>query len=161
MKVLGQSLKSLENQSQREFKKIDRRFKNIDRRFKNIDKRFKNIDKRFENIDKRFVNIDKRFDKVDEEFKAVRNEMTERSIFLLSRIDAVDQKIDGLEQGIAKFRNEMLTIMDFVRKDYDNFRQEKLMLAAGQDRLQGEVSQHGEALRVLDLRVTQLESSRA
>lgn len=75
-------------------------------------------------------------------------------------------RIEAIEQNDAKFRNEILTMMDFVRKQYDEFHTEKTSLWAGQSRLENEInrlkesdSDQNEALSNLNGRVTQLETA--
>jgi ABC-type transporter Mla subunit MlaD len=50
-----------------------------------------------------------------------------------------DKKAEEERQKNEKFREQMLTMMDVVRKEYDMFKVEKTAIAAGQDRLQKDV----------------------
>ena len=119
------------------------------------------------------------------EFKKVRQESARESHKLrqemkqaFSKFEAKIQKqfvtfggmllarIEAIEQNDAKFRNEILTMMDFVRKQYDEFHTEKTSLWAGQSRLENEInrlkesdSDQNEALSNLNGRVTQLETA--
>lgn len=75
-------------------------------------------------------------------------------------------RIEAIEQNDAKFRNEILTMMDFVRKQYDEFHTEKTALWVGQSRLEDEISRlkesdsdQNEALSNLNVRVSQLETT--
>lgn len=75
-------------------------------------------------------------------------------------------RIEAIEQNDAKLRNEILTMMDFVRKQYDEFHTEKTSLWAGQSRLKDEISRlkesdsdQNEAQSNLNVRVTQLEAA--
>ncbi len=75
-------------------------------------------------------------------------------------------RIEAIEQNDAKFRNEILTMWDFVRKQYDEFHTEKTALWAGQARLEDEIrrlkesdSDQNKTLNNLNVRVTQLEAT--
>ncbi|MGH7494101.1 MAG: hypothetical protein ACREOO_17130 [bacterium] len=84
---------------------------------------------------------------------------------LQRQISAMADQIAVNEERDAKFRSDVMSMVDFVVRKYDLFEHEKIALGAGQDRLQQEVDllrgsdqRQNQAIQALEGRVTQLES---
>ena len=97
--------------------------------------------------------------KFDAKFEYLANKLFETGNFLA-------HKIELIEQSNAEFRDQMLTIMDSVTKQYDEFRTEKTAIAAGQDRMQQEINllkesddRQNNSLHELNTRITRLEAA--
>jgi hypothetical protein len=108
---------------------------------------------------------------VTHENQTLRQETMERfdhqGIFLQKQINALSDQIAANEERDAKFRSDVMGMVDLVVRKYELFEQEKSALGAGQDRLQREIAlihesdhRQNQAIHELDGRVSQLESTR-
>ena len=84
---------------------------------------------------------------------------------LQKQIGTLTDQINAKEEKDAKFRSEVMSMVDYVVRKYDLFEHEKTALGAGQDRLQREIGQlhesdlrQNQAIQDLEGRVAQLES---
>ncbi|NUO81561.1 hypothetical protein HUU05_15935, partial [candidate division KSB1 bacterium] len=119
-----------------------------------LDKKVAGLDKKVTGLDKKVAGLDKKVAGLDKKFNRFESETARR--------------FDDLELKIHGFKDEILSVVDATRKEYDETRQERIVMGAVQDRQQKEIetlkesaSEQKQLLESLDARVTELEMNKA
>ena len=84
-------------------------------------------------------------EELSQEIQTLRQDMAQRfehqGNVLQKQIGTLTDQINAKEEKDAKFRSEVMSMVDYVVRKYDLFEHEKTALGAGQDRLQREIGQ--------------------
>lgn len=129
--------------------------KGLDRKFT---KKFDSLDKKFTG---KFNGLDWKFNDLEKKYNGLDGRLIRFETETMRRFDELELKIIG-------FKDDLLSAMDFVRKEYDETRQERIATGAVQDRQQEEIAalkisdgKQNQALKALETRVTDLEMNKA
>jgi predicted nuclease with TOPRIM domain len=113
-------LKSLRQEMNARFDKVDARFKEVDSRFDKVDARFKEVDSRFDKMDARFDEMDSRFDKMNARF----DEMDSRFTGMNSRFDGLISEVHRIALLVEEQNARNKIVMDGLNVLFD--RQERV-----------------------------------
>lgn len=132
---------------------------------KGLDKKFT---KNFNYLDGKFNGLDNKVTGLDSKVTGLDSKVTGLDNRLNSFQAETAHRFDDLELKILGFKDEILSVVDVVRKEYEETRQERLVMGAVQDRQQKEIetlkesaSEQKQLLESLDARVTELEMNKA
>ncbi len=132
---------------------------------KKFGKKFNDLNKKVNGLDKKVNGLDKKVDNYRKENVADRKSF---SRILFKNREEQERQYNDLAAMITAFKDQMLTSMDFVRKEYDGSREERVMIGHAQDRQQGEIEalelsdeRQNQLLASLDTRVTVIEMNKA
>ncbi len=165
-------LRALDKKFDKKFNGLDKKSSGLNEKFNGLNKKFNGLNKKFNGLNKKFNGLDKKFKNLDKKVDDYRQEnVVDRKSFsrILFRYRE-EQRIEH-EELVAKFdafTDKILTIMDGVRKNYDDAQQERAILGAVQDRQRGEIEtlqlsdeKQNQLLASLNTRVTTLEMNKA
>lgn len=127
------------------------------------------LDKKFT---EKFEGLSQKVERMDQEAKAEREKNAEeheitRSYFRKFET-VVLRRLDEMDLNILGFKSEILSVVDVTRKEYDETRQERLVVGAVQDQqrsaieaLKASDEKQNELIASLDTRVASLEMNQA
>ena len=145
----------------RDFDGLNKNVEGLSRDFDGLSKNVEGLSRDFDGLSKKFEGLDRKVDKIAQEAKDFREHHLKFEAETKRRFDAVEIKIIG-------FKDEILSVVDVTRKEYDETRQERIMTGLALDRQQQELEalklsdgKQNQALEHLDTRVTTLEMNKA